>query len=96
MQNFQKFIVAEARNHGLSPERSGRSRPRGTQHAKPKARYAVVPQRFEELDSAQTSSCEDARRPARKGVRIHKAVAVLHLAGVEKSDYFSKIIHKDR
>jgi hypothetical protein len=23
VQNFQKFIVAEARNHGLSPERLG-------------------------------------------------------------------------
>ena len=55
-----------------------------------------VSPRFEELDSAQTSSCEDARRWARRGVWIHKALAVLHLAGVEKSDYFSKIIHKDR
>ena len=28
-----------------------------------------------ELDSAQTSSSEDARRPARKAARTHKAVA---------------------
>src|SRR5580658_10392075 len=46
VQNFQKFIVAEARNNGLSPERLGEAVHRALTTAKPKARYAVVPQRF--------------------------------------------------
>ena len=46
MQNFQKFIVAEARNNGLSPERLGEAVHVALATAKPKARYAVVPQRF--------------------------------------------------
>jgi NAD(P)-dependent dehydrogenase (short-subunit alcohol dehydrogenase family) len=36
---------------------------------------------FQELDSAQTSSCEDARRPVRKAARTHKAVASLERRG---------------
>jgi NAD(P)-dependent dehydrogenase (short-subunit alcohol dehydrogenase family) len=47
VQNFQKFIVAEARNHGLSPERLGEAVHVALSTAKPKARYAVVPQRFQ-------------------------------------------------
>ena len=46
VQNFQKFIVAEARNYGLSPERLGEAVHVALSTAKPKARYAVVPQRF--------------------------------------------------
>ena len=46
VQNFQKFIVAEARNNGLSPERLGEAVHVALTAAKPKARYAVVPQRF--------------------------------------------------
>jgi short subunit dehydrogenase len=46
VQNFQKFIVAEARNNGLSPERLGEAVHVALSLAKPKARYAVVPQRF--------------------------------------------------
>ena len=46
VQNFQKFIVAEARNNGLSPERLGEAVHVALSTAKPKARYAIVPQRF--------------------------------------------------
>ena len=46
VQNFQKFIVAEARNNGLPPERLGEAVHVAVSTAKPKARYAVVPQRF--------------------------------------------------
>jgi Short-chain dehydrogenases of various substrate specificities len=46
VQNFQKFIVAEARNNGLSPERLGEAVHVALSTKKPKARYAVVPQRF--------------------------------------------------
>ncbi len=46
MQNFQKFIVTEARTNGLSPERLGKAVHVALTAAKPKARYAVVPQRF--------------------------------------------------
>jgi hypothetical protein len=43
VKNFQKFIVAEARNNGLSPERLGEAVHVALSAAKPKARYAVVP-----------------------------------------------------
>ena len=46
VQNFQKFIVAEARNNGLSPQRLGEAVHVALSTAKPKARYAVIPQRF--------------------------------------------------
>ena len=46
VQKFQKFSVAEARNNGLSPERLGEAVHVALTVAKPKARYAVVPQRF--------------------------------------------------
>jgi NAD(P)-dependent dehydrogenase (short-subunit alcohol dehydrogenase family) len=46
VQKFQKFIVVEARNRGLSPERLGDAVHVALSTAKPKARYAVVPQRF--------------------------------------------------
>jgi NAD(P)-dependent dehydrogenase (short-subunit alcohol dehydrogenase family) len=42
----QNFIVAEARNNGLSPGRLGEAVHVALTTAKPKARYAVVPQRF--------------------------------------------------
>jgi NAD(P)-dependent dehydrogenase (short-subunit alcohol dehydrogenase family) len=45
VQNFQKFIVAEGRK-GLSPERLGKAVYVALSTAKPKARYAVVPQSF--------------------------------------------------
>src|ERR1700723_2792786 len=46
VQNFQKFIVTEARSNGLSPERLGEAVHVALSTAKPKARYAVIPQRF--------------------------------------------------
>jgi hypothetical protein len=46
VQNFQKFIVTEARTNGLSPERLGEAVHVALTTSKPKARYAVVPQRF--------------------------------------------------
>jgi len=45
-QKFQKFIVTEARTNGLSPERLGEAVHVALSTAKPKARYAVIPQRF--------------------------------------------------
>jgi NAD(P)-dependent dehydrogenase (short-subunit alcohol dehydrogenase family) len=46
VQNFQKWIVNEARSNGLTPERLGEAVYVALSTAKPKARYAVVPQRF--------------------------------------------------
>jgi NAD(P)-dependent dehydrogenase (short-subunit alcohol dehydrogenase family) len=46
VQNFQKFIVNEARTNGLPPERLGDAVHVALSTAKPKARYAVIPQRF--------------------------------------------------
>jgi NAD(P)-dependent dehydrogenase (short-subunit alcohol dehydrogenase family) len=46
VQNFQKYIVTEARTNGLPPERLGEAVHVALTAAKPKARYAVVPQRF--------------------------------------------------
>jgi NAD(P)-dependent dehydrogenase (short-subunit alcohol dehydrogenase family) len=46
VQNFQKFIVNEAHTNGLTPERLGEAVHVALSTAKPKARYAVVPQRF--------------------------------------------------
>jgi NAD(P)-dependent dehydrogenase (short-subunit alcohol dehydrogenase family) len=46
VQNFQKYIVTEARTNGLRPERLGEAVRVALTTAKPKARYAVVPQRF--------------------------------------------------
>jgi NAD(P)-dependent dehydrogenase (short-subunit alcohol dehydrogenase family) len=46
VQNFQKFIVTEARANGLPPERLGEAVHVALTTAKPKARYAVIPQRF--------------------------------------------------
>lgn len=46
VQKFQKFIVNEARTNGLPPERLGEAVHRALTTAKPKARYAVIPQRF--------------------------------------------------
>ena len=45
VQNFQKFIVAEGRQ-GFSPERLGAAVHLALSTAKPKARYAVIKQRF--------------------------------------------------
>jgi NAD(P)-dependent dehydrogenase (short-subunit alcohol dehydrogenase family) len=45
VQNFQKFTVAEGRK-GLSPERLGEAVHLALSTAKPKARYAVIKQRF--------------------------------------------------
>jgi NAD(P)-dependent dehydrogenase (short-subunit alcohol dehydrogenase family) len=45
VQNFQKFIVAEGRK-GFSPERLGEAVHLALCTAKPKARYAVIKQRF--------------------------------------------------
>src|ERR1700735_4928412 len=46
VQNFQKWIVNEARTNGLPPERRGEAVHLGLTTAKPKTRYAVIPQRF--------------------------------------------------
>ena len=46
VQNFQKWIVNEARTNGLSPERLGEAVHLALRTAKPKARYAVIPHRF--------------------------------------------------
>lgn len=46
VQKFQKFIVTEARTNGLPPERLGEAVHRALTTPKPKARYAVIPQRF--------------------------------------------------
>jgi hypothetical protein len=53
------------------------ARPPGTQHGETEGTLRGRSATFQELDSAQTSSCEDARRRARKGPRTHKAVADL-------------------
>src|SRR6202161_2399175 len=46
VQNFQKFIVTEARTNGLPPERLGEAVHLALRTAQPKARYAIIPQRF--------------------------------------------------
>src|ERR1700677_3612293 len=46
VQNFQKWIVNEARTNGLPPERLGEAVDVALRPAQPKARYAVIPQRF--------------------------------------------------
>jgi NAD(P)-dependent dehydrogenase (short-subunit alcohol dehydrogenase family) len=46
VQKFQKWIVNEARTNGLAPERLGEAVHVALTTAKPKARYAVIPQRF--------------------------------------------------
>jgi NAD(P)-dependent dehydrogenase (short-subunit alcohol dehydrogenase family) len=46
VQNFQKFSAIEARTNGLSPERLGEAVYVALNTANPKARYAVIPQRF--------------------------------------------------
>jgi NAD(P)-dependent dehydrogenase (short-subunit alcohol dehydrogenase family) len=46
IQKFRKFIVTEARANGLPPERLGEAVHLALTTKKPKARYAVVPQRF--------------------------------------------------
>jgi NAD(P)-dependent dehydrogenase (short-subunit alcohol dehydrogenase family) len=46
VQKFQKWIVKEARANGLTPERLGEAVHVALSTAKPKARYAVFPQRF--------------------------------------------------
>src|ERR1700684_3552108 len=46
VQNFTKWIVNEALTNGLPPERLGEAVHVALSRAKPKARYAVVPQRF--------------------------------------------------
>jgi hypothetical protein len=46
VQMFQKYIVTEARTNGLPPERLGAAVHVALTAVKPKARYAVIPQRF--------------------------------------------------
>jgi len=46
VQKFQRFIVTEARTNGLSPALLGKAVHVALTTAKPKARYAVIPQRF--------------------------------------------------
>jgi NAD(P)-dependent dehydrogenase (short-subunit alcohol dehydrogenase family) len=46
IQNFQKFIVTEARTNGLPPQRLGEAVHLALTTPKPKARYVVVPQCF--------------------------------------------------
>ena len=46
VQKFQQFIVHEARTNRLPPERLGEAVHKALTTARPKARYAVIPQRF--------------------------------------------------
>ncbi|HTB60938.1 MAG TPA: SDR family NAD(P)-dependent oxidoreductase [Polyangia bacterium] len=46
VQKFQRWVVNEARTNGLAPERLGEAIHLALSTAKPKARYAVIPQRF--------------------------------------------------
>jgi NAD(P)-dependent dehydrogenase (short-subunit alcohol dehydrogenase family) len=46
VQKFQKWIVNEARTNGLPPERLGEAVHVALSTAKPKTRYAVIPQRL--------------------------------------------------
>src|SRR5580700_8939468 len=46
VQNFQAWVVNEARTNGLAPERLGEAVHVALSTAKPKVRYAVIPQRF--------------------------------------------------
>ena len=46
LRNRDFFIVNEARSNGLSPERLCEAVHVALRTAKPKARYAVIPQRF--------------------------------------------------
>jgi len=46
VQNFQKYIVNEARTNGLPPERLGEAVYIALSKSRPNTRYAVVPQRF--------------------------------------------------
>ncbi len=46
IQKFQKYIVTEARTNGLAPERIGQAVYVALTVTNPKARYAVIPQRF--------------------------------------------------
>ena len=46
VQNFQKWIVNEARTNGPPPERLGEAVHVALSKPEPKVRYAVVPQRF--------------------------------------------------
>ena len=43
VQQFQKYIVTEARTNGLSPERQDEAVHVALSTAKPKALYAVIP-----------------------------------------------------
>src|SRR5580693_6588176 len=63
------------------PRASGRSRPRGTQHGETEGTLRGHSATFQELDFAQTSSCEDARRRTRKADETHKAVISLERVG---------------
>jgi NAD(P)-dependent dehydrogenase (short-subunit alcohol dehydrogenase family) len=46
VQKFQKWIVNEARTNGLPPKRLGEAVHMALSTAKPRARYAVIPNRF--------------------------------------------------
>jgi NAD(P)-dependent dehydrogenase (short-subunit alcohol dehydrogenase family) len=46
VQNFQKYIVNEARTNGLPPELLGEAVHVALSAARPNTRYAVIPQRF--------------------------------------------------
>ena len=59
MQNFQKFIVNEARTNGLPPERLGEAVHVALTTTKPKAALRGHSAAFQELDSAQTPPDED-------------------------------------
>src|SRR6202162_2035713 len=61
----------------LGPRAAGRSSPRGTQHGETEGTLRGHSTTFQELDSAQTPSCEDARRRARKADETRKAIASL-------------------
>ena len=86
MQNFQKFIVAEARNNGLSPERLGEAVHVALTTAKPKARYAVVPQRFKNWTLPKLLPVRMLDAAGRKADGTQKAVAKLERRALTARD----------
>src|ERR1700721_3616390 len=75
------------------PRAAWGSRPRGTQHGETEGTLRGHSATFEELDSAQTCSCEDARRRTRKADETHKGVINLErvvLTSHDKENHWQK------
>jgi hypothetical protein len=80
VQNFQKFIVTEARKNGLSPERLGEAVHLALSTAKPKARYAVIPQCFKNWSLRRLLPARMLDAELAKQMK-HKAVISLQRVG---------------